>query len=171
MYVHFDPNHGCLISRIDYLVPQGGAVSTVDKFLEISPGLFFPGVISSATKNGDSSWVVTFTKVQLNQPLPPDAFTFRFSSGLLVSDQIRNDMFRTNERGEAVLPAKTTSGQKITLSDSMPVPADPEKQAKSESATLGERPSYFGTWVTTVSVLFIVTGIGIMYRRRRRTRE
>jgi hypothetical protein len=171
MEVTFDTGHRFLVSEIKYIDEKRTVFHAVEKFGEPSPGIFFPSVVSSKIQGTDSSWTTTFSNVKINKPLPAGAFDFKFTPGMLVADMIRNDFFRTNANGDPVLPAKNERGDRITLSDSAPVPVDTEKQPKSEAATLEERPNRSGTWIATVSILFIVTGIGIFYRRRRQSRE
>ncbi len=172
--IWFDPavNYLARVVRVRSERASGDveAEAVVEAFVEPTPGVYFPQkVVSNAVTGKDrrrETWTATFSDIKINKPLPADALTLRFPAGLLVADEIRNDMFRTDDRGEPVLPATNSQGKRLTLTDKPPVPmAQPEQP--SDSVT-HEEPAPSFRWVLPASVgLLGVSAVLWVVKRRR----
>jgi hypothetical protein len=156
--IWFDPavNYLARITRVrtDRSFGDVDGETVVTSFIEPAPGIYFPDkVVSTSTVGKDhrrQTWTASFTDIKINEPLPTDALSVRFPPGLLVSDEIRKGMFRTDDRGEPVLPATNSQGKKITLIDKPLVPtAQPEHP--SESVTQEELASPY-RWILPASL-------------------
>ena len=164
--VVIDPNRGYLISEILHGQKGESVVHTVESFSEPKPGIFFPKIVKSRIVDSDRNWIVTFSNVQVNEPLPDGAFDFRFLPGTIVMDQIQKEVFRANNQGEPVLPALISKGRRLTYGDTLPPRASVDKQA-SKQATSEESDNRLSILIIVVSILFISCGCFLFYRRRR----
>ena len=150
--------------------------TTVESFVENAPGLFFPSkVICSvaAGKNGQKSgWEANFSEIEVNKPLPPESLRLRLPAGVLVSDDMRSGMFRTDASGQPVLPATNAQGKRLTVAGSPPAMMPPSDNDLPMRITEAE-PQSPTRWILPSSLAFFALAFSLWLirtvRRRRAT--
>jgi hypothetical protein len=174
--IWFDPavNYLARIVRVRAEPPAGGpidSVATVTEFREVAPGIYFPTrVHQQSTTGGDAKsdkWAATFTDITVNKPLPPDSLTLRFPPGIMVSDLVRNGVFRTDERGEPTLPALNSRGVRYTLGTSPPVPSDYQHLVPQPASVSLEEPRSLTRWLLPAGLVLVAVGVLLKVARRR----
>lgn len=150
--------------------------TTVESFVESAPGVFFPSKVVcsvAAGKNGQKSgWEANFSEIVLNKHLPPQSLRLRLPAGVLVSDDLRNGMFRTDASGNPVLPATNAQGKRLTVAGAQPAqipPIDPEVPTRMTEA----EPQSLTRWILPLSLVFLALATLLWFirtvRRRRAT--
>ncbi len=150
--------------------------TTVESFVENAPGVFFPSKVVcsvAAVKNGQKSgWEATFSEIEVNKTLPPESLRLRLPAGVLVSDDLRSGMFRTDVSGQPVLPVTNAQGKRLTVAGSPPAqipPSDPEVPTRITEA----EPQSPTRWVLPSSLAFLALAFLLWLirtvRRRRAT--
>lgn len=104
--------------RLPYFGSAGNVEHAVTRFIEHQPGIFFPEAVKRDTRNDkgevSQSSVAVFSNVKINEPIPDEAFRFRFPPGILVTDHVTKTYGRTDADGELTLPPKNDKGQIMT---------------------------------------------------------
>ncbi|MBM4072822.1 MAG: hypothetical protein FJ271_28425 [Planctomycetes bacterium] len=93
---------------------SGEIVRTVTRFIEHQPGIFFPEAVKTERphKKGEVtlSSLAVFSNVKINEPIPDEAFRFRFPPGILVTDHVTKKFGMTDAAGELTLPPRDDKG-------------------------------------------------------------
>ncbi len=157
--IWFDPAVNYLVRRrvlwsstIENLVLSDQEVM---EFQEGSPGIYFPKVVKTTANRHDSPdkqrLTATFSNLQINRPISPEAMTFKFAEGLKVIDTVLNQVKVADANGEPTKPALTEDGEPITLLPGLLVSQSPEEapratQQESESWTRWLLPASLGVF-------------------------
>lgn len=149
---------------------------TVESFQEVNPGVFFPAKVTYTGFKGKdrekTGWVAVFSGIEINQPLADKALDIRFPPGLLVHDDIRNGVFRTNAAGAAVLPALSEKGQRIELVSNPAVPTSARESADDKPLRVTEEESQpRSRWILPVAIVLLLLGCALGVVRRNRARR
>jgi len=165
----FDPAVNYLVrKKVSHALPppgsnadeQKGAESTVTRFKEVTPTLFFPEEmeVNGLTPDG-RSWttVYSFSDIQINRAVPADVFRVTLPHGIQVSDNIQNKMFQVEANGNL----RTISD--LSPAQVAPLPTSGEKLFQTRYET---RPWHW--WLLPGSLgILALAGIGWIIRWRR----
>ena len=156
--------------------PQFGmsdGLATVDSFQEVAPGVFFPVKVHCEIITGEerkkSGWVAELADVKINHAIAEKDLEVRFPQNLLVGDEIRNGVFRTNADGIPSQQAVNSEGRKLILSSGPPVPiADPDAQIASVTK---EEPLPRSRWILRAAIALLALAVVLSVARRIRGRQ
>ncbi len=166
--------HVVLKSKLQDGPPESD--TTVESFVENAPGVFFPSKVVcsvAAGKNGQTSrWEANFSEIEVNKPLSPESLRLRLPAGILVSDDLRSGMFRTDASGNPVLPATNAQGKRLTVAGAQPAQLSPSDSELPTRVT-EEEPRSPTRWILRVSLVFLASASLLWLirtvRRRRAT--
>lgn len=144
---------------------------SVLSFQECSPGIFFPSKVKCTTAT-NTGWEATFSEIEINKPLPRDVLTVRLPAGILVSDDVRSGMFRTDASGKPTLPATNKEGTRLTLSSAPPIQKSPDDKERPTTIT-EEEAKPMTRWLLPASIAFfaVASVIWIVRSIRRRRQD
>jgi hypothetical protein len=138
-----------------------GAVRTeikVTKFEEAAPTIFFPADVElnrTVDAKVTDIRMTTFSDIQVNEPLPPDVFDFRFPPGTRVFDRIMGKSYITDAEGN---PAP---GQ---INDA-PAKVAPAVRSESREVSISE-PTSWSAWILPCSLAALGGAFGLWVRSR-----
>ncbi|WP_162658167.1 outer membrane lipoprotein-sorting protein [Tuwongella immobilis] len=156
--ISFDTSNDYLIRQVRLVDQSVDATSTVLEFTQ-SNNRYFPKRVEISNSKNNSTCKVTFSDIKINQPLKSQSFEFRFPPGILVTDLVRNDLFRTNNSGEPTLVAKNKQGQRLTLSQSEPVESDQSMLNSTKFASTSEAFDLTAPIIFIFSFLVLILGM------------
>jgi hypothetical protein len=112
----FDPACNHLVRRLRMDEPGSAPAEwQVHNFQEAAPGIYFPAKIE--WRWGPHSSRAEFSNAQINRPLPPDVFQFRFPEGVLVWDLVRHQVLITNKQGVPMYRPRDEFGNVLVMDD------------------------------------------------------
>lgn len=141
----------------------------VTKFIEPSPGIFFPARVEvSNVANGKTEpyRVADYSEVKVGNPLPRDAFEFRYPRGVRLLNLIRNETYEADEQGN---PIGKVDKPRTSFD---PQSSTGERSGDHSPAQLSETTAEPRSWtwlIPVVSILILTLGGAIWLIRRQRT--
>src|SRR2546430_2643215 len=105
----FDPAVNFLVRkyRLRSEAIKTSLIDVVMSYSEPSPGMFFPAIVKGEYYyKGKLSWrtTTTFNNLKVNELIPGDMRQLRFPPDIVVIDQTKNEIHRTDNSGEPTLP-------------------------------------------------------------------
>lgn len=130
----------------------------VSRFVEVAPGIYFPAETEKKYYQDDKlsqHEVITFTEIQVNQPVPKSIFELPIPPNAKVLDAIEDREYKVDSNGRAFGPERS-------LPKGSPLPAG---SAQAETAT---EPASFASWILYGLVCVLAIAGSAWYWRRLR---
>ena len=131
----------------------------VVRFKEVVPSIFFPEQVEFRNSGGDgpdSTIVVSFSNIRINQPLPPDVFDFpTIPAGARVVDDIKAESYIADAHGNP------KSGTVETLVRLPPIPAGSAQPTESV-----DEPKSLTRWILPGSLAVLALAGGLWLFRK-----
>jgi hypothetical protein len=171
----FDPQVNCLLRKVvaRYGPEKEGSVErSVSEFQECKPGIFFPtsssAVIYEKGKRS-ASYSDTYANIKINEPLGADVFRLEFPPGIMVRDNVKKQLHKTDERGEPRLPPVDSRGTLLHYGNNAPLAAPDGTRVNARQT--GEEARPWSWWLLPASLFVLFAGAACWFVQRRRTRR
>lgn len=169
LVVTLDPKKNFLISSLQ----SGPVLNRVVEFVEPAPGIFFPKSVLSTGKDKEgreTKWIASFTDIKINQKIPDDAFDFKFLPGITVVNSMTSEVKKADERGDPVLPAKSSTGSimKAGQPDQLEPRSNPgDVLPKTQTASQSDASLPLNRWILAASIFGLMLGLLFIIRGRK----
>jgi len=159
----FDPSSNCTVTAEDWKYGNGkGNRAEVKRIKEVKPGIFFPLEVVTTTDEGQVSQHVTFTRIDINEPIPSSVFALAFPDGTSVTNTFTKQVYQS---GADEQPANTPS----PLVEATPETIDMRYPTGDPRGKSFAQRNW--QWLTGATALVIATLMGAAYVLRKRNRE
>lgn len=167
MTIWLSPEHNYLAKKVhgEFHVSKRNTIAdfTITDFTEAEPGVFLPTECICTTQSGaeKKGWSAKFKYFQVNKPIAKADLTLNFPENIVVTDETKRQVLRTDQDGKPSLPVLSKNGKQIIYGDISPIPATKgniENSASTEEAS-GMNWYYFvavglgliaAAWILTV---------------------
>jgi hypothetical protein len=165
----FDPKVNFLVKKHIVRAKQATEFRSeleVRRFVEVTPGVYFPEVIDGRHFAGDKpthTQTVAFKDIKVNAPLNPDDLTVRVPAGVEVADVIQGQVYIVDSQGKPVGKVRPLYA---TLSEP---PAQPNDRGAVPLVETQAEPGRWSGWILPVAGGVLVAAGALWYVRRRRS--
>lgn len=136
----------------------------VTKMAEPTPGVFFPEEVDYTLYQSGKGRLyrrTRFAAIQINRELSANTFSLSFPRGILLSNRIREQVYRSDEQGEPI--------DKLVSTLLPPPSPQPEQDSQEPIRETKEESKSLSRWLLPAGVIFLVIAVVlVLYRRVRR---
>lgn len=175
--IFFDPQVNYLVRKLIQTsnTARTRRESEIVKFAEVRPAVYFPARIETKVFEAAgalrSTRVATISDIQVNQPMDPGIFKFRYPDGTIVQDLFTRTIYKTDTEGRNMGPVVDSTGRVRQMGRGRPLSGALVGQEPQRATQ--EEPTSWLPWIVASASLIVLCVAGFLWfvRRRRQFAE